>query len=392
MTGAPVFAIMSLMRSTRTYTFTGKLSPRVHRNLDAFLSQQRVLWNAALEERISAWEKAGKNISRFDQFRSLSEIRQDSEFSQYHITCQRTVLKRLDGAFKSFFVRVKRGDKPGFPRFRGQNRPIRSFETDTFTVKQSGKFYTVNIKGIGKIRFKADETVTDMPRLLRVVKTPLRVKVQFVCDREIEDRTDTRPPVGIDLGVKSRVALSSGEISPGVKNGTEKVKRLQRKLSRAKRGSNNRRKIKTALSKEHQRIKERAQGAVHELTAELVKRHSARFFVEDLQIGNMVKNRKLARSIHEQQWGSLVHVLSYKAVEAGGWVERVNPAFTSQACAQCGALPDIPIGLKVRMYACKSCGRECDRDVNAAKNILSVGLRSHGRVGQSRRDRRMKAS
>ena len=251
----PVSAKLSVMRSTRTHTFTGKLSPAVHRNLDAFLHQQRTLWNAALEERISAWQKAGISITAYDQCKSLTEIRQDAEFSRYQAISQRAVLFRLDKAFKSFFAREKRGDKPGFPRFRGENRPIRSFETDSFTVRQSGKFYSVSLKGIGKIRFKADGIVSDMPKLLRVVRTPLRVKVQFVCERELEVQADNRPPVGIDVGIKSQVALSTGETSPGMKDDTSRVKGLQRKLSRAKRGSNNRQKIKTALSKEHQRIR-----------------------------------------------------------------------------------------------------------------------------------------
>ena len=272
----PVSDTVSVMRSARTHTFTGKLSPSVHRNLDAFLAQQRALWNAALEERISAYQKAGISISAYDQFKSLTEIRHSPEFSQYHVACQRAVLKRLDKAFRAFFARSKRGDKPGFLRFRGENRPIRSFETDKFTTRSSGKFYSVNIKGIGKIRFKSDATVTEMPKLLRVVRTPLRVKVQFVCEREMETKTDHRPPVGIDVGITSQIALSTGETSPGVQDDTDKLKSLQRKLSRAKRGSNNSKKVKASLSKEHQRIRERARGVVHELTAELVKKHSGR--------------------------------------------------------------------------------------------------------------------
>ena len=113
----------------RTYTYTAKLSAAVHARLAAFLEQQRLLYNAALEERIGAYRKAGVSVSLYDQNKSVTLLREDAEFSQYDLKCQRSALFTLDRAFKSFFRRVKAGQKPGFPRFKSKDRGMRSCST-----------------------------------------------------------------------------------------------------------------------------------------------------------------------------------------------------------------------------------------------------------------------
>ena len=154
------------------------------------------------------------------------------------------------------------------------------------------------------------------------------------------------------------------------------LKRRQRILSRAKKGSNNREKKRRWLAKAWQRVTEREQGKVHELTSALLKEFGCRFIVEDLKIPNMVKNRHLSRSILEQQWGFFVQCLTYKAESAGGWVIKVDPRNTTQQCSGCGSIPRDKIGLDQRMYHCYACGMVLDRDVNAAVNILHRGLTS----------------
>ncbi|MDE2762280.1 MAG: transposase, partial [Gemmatimonadota bacterium] len=196
-------------------------------------------------------------------------------------------------------------------------------------------------------------------------------KVQLVVERQIEVSPDRRPMVGLDMGVASRLALSTGEIVPGVKLDRSELKRRQRRLSKAKRGSRNRVKRKAELAREWQRVREREHGRLHELTADLVKRVSANLAVEDLRIPNMVRNRRLARSIHEQQWGAIVRMLSYKAESAGGSVTTVAPHHTSRECSACGRRRDIT--LAVRVYRC-GCGLVLDRDVNAARNVLQRAM------------------
>ena len=231
----------------------------------------------------------------------------------------------------------------------------------------------MSVKGVG--RFKFGRKLPDGEiKMIRVVKTARRVMLQFVMEHPSDPVVDHRPSVGIDVGITNRLALSTGAKEPKRTLERGAIKRRQRRVSRAKRGANNRRKRVLSLRKEWQRVAEKERGYLHELTAGLVRDVSARWVVEDLEIGNMVRNHKLARSILEQQWGKFVELLTYKAESAGGWVTRVDPRGTSQRCNACGSVPEKAIDLSVRTYRCASCGLEIDRDVNAAKNVLSLGL------------------
>ena len=170
-----------------------------------------------------------------------------------------------------------------------------------------------------------------------------------------------------------------------------RARRLQRKLSKAVKGSNSRIKKRVVYAKERARISEREKQAMHRLTSELVKKHK-HFVVEDLAFQNMTRSAKgdaenpgthvaqksgLNRSILEQYWGYFVQLLTYKAASAGGWVERVPPHNTSRLCSGCGwKHPDLT--LKVRVFECAICGLCLCRDCNAAINIKHRSTRWSG--------------
>ena len=142
---------------TRTLVFRAKLSRRTHASLEAFLEEMRHLWNAALEERIDAYRKAGVSITWVDQFKALTEIRRAvSGYALCSLEAQRSVLKRLDRAFQSFFRRHAAGQKPGFPRFRSRRRSVRSFDVPAPKIHRKGRWNTVSVKGIGKFRFAGE--------------------------------------------------------------------------------------------------------------------------------------------------------------------------------------------------------------------------------------------
>ena len=149
-----------------------------------------------------------KSTSNYDLYKQLTECRELDEFNQFNVTIQRTVLNRLHKAFQSFFYRIKRGENPGFPRFKGKDRQIRSFETSQFNIKQQGKYNVVKIKGIGKFRFKGE--VPENVKFVRIVKTPLRVKIQIIHEKSLAIENDSRELLGIDVGIKSRITLSNG--------------------------------------------------------------------------------------------------------------------------------------------------------------------------------------
>lgn len=290
--------------SVRTLRFPAKLNRITHAALERFLEDQRNLWNAALQERSDAYRKCGKAISAYDQCKSLTAIRRDDpqHYARIAVHAQRSILFRLDKAFKAFFGRVKRGEKPGFPRYRSRRRAVRSFETDAFRVHRQGSWQAVTIKGIGRFRFRGE--IDGWARVLRIVRSPRRVEVQIVVELAQQDiADDARAPVGIDVGIRARVALSGGEIVPG--NPLDRAELRQRRVSRAQRGSKSRRKKVCALAKEWQRVTERERGRLHELTSRLVREQGPRFHVEALRILNMTKNHRLARAILEQTLGRL---------------------------------------------------------------------------------------
>ncbi len=290
----------------KTHTYTAKLSPAVHERLTTFLEPQRLLYHAGLEERLGADRKAGVSVSLYDQYKSLTVLRADPEFSQYALKGQRSCLFTLDRAFKAFFRRVKAGQKPGFPRFKGRDRGMRSFSTSQPRLKQHGKWHARSIKGIGRLRFKgqADGTVVKV----RVVQTPLRV-----CGQLVVELPDTQPPfslpLGIDVGIAARITLSDGQRWTTNAVDRERLTVLQQRLAAAKKGAKMRQKRKRMLAKEWQRVRDRERAIRHEMPADLIKKTKC-YYVEDLPVQNMLGNRHLARSIAEQQWSTFVQMLT----------------------------------------------------------------------------------
>ena len=358
-----------------TLTRTAKLSASTHISLNAFLKQQRELWKAALAERIDAYLKFGIFISFFDQCKSLTLMRAaDAEFMPYHLMPQRSVLNKLHKAMIAFFGRVKKGEKPGFPRFRGRNRAVNAFDIPNPLIRQKGKYWRLWVKGIGNFRFTPRQGFENVPvKAARVVVTPCRVTVQLIVENT-PTQDQGQAAVGIDLGLKTCITLSNGVQYAKRIRDNNKIMQWQKQLAKAEKGSNSRRKKKKQVAPACQRIALSESNLLPRITTALVKNQSNKFYIEKLNITGMVKNHKLAKSRHEQTWGMFQEKPACKAENAGGWVRLVNPKTTSQRCHECQGMPAIKLTLADRTYRCQHCGYEADRDVNAAKNILSIGL------------------
>ena len=345
------------------------LSRQVHENIEGMLLHLKDLYNSALEERINCYQKTGNLLSFYDQAKSLTELRQDDEYADYSVIAQRSMLKHVDFAFKSFFRRIKSGQTPGFPRFKGRYRKIRSFEMPVTRIgRHSDDLSFINIKGIGKIKFKHLPEVNKIKQV-RLVKTALGVKIQFVADIDKAIKSQGEM-IGIDLGISNRLVTSNGEYLDGKKLDRSELKRKQKQLSRSQKGSNNRSKKRQALAKEWQRTTIQERNEIHRVTTDIVKRYNT-IVLEKLNTKGMVKNKHLSRSIHEQQWGMMTQMLQYKAANAGGEMIFVDPKYTSQDCSGCGHRQKM--SLDKRTYHCSKCDLKLDRDHNAAINILTKG-------------------
>lgn len=307
---------------------------------------------------------------------------EDQRTDQWGSSIQRSVLQRIRRGYEKFFR-----DHKGLPRFKSIDNGVHSFETEATKPRKrrDGNGHYVQIKGIGRLSFTDRRRVLDSAtvKIVRVVRTPLRYEIQLVCDVDKGLKAvDKRDVVGVDLGVKATATLSNGAQYGPIAVDDTRRKCMQRKVSRATKSSNGRRKAKVLLAKESRRVAERRRGAVHEMTTAIVRDQSANLVIEDLKVANMTRaggSRKkgLNRAILNQNLGSIATQLIYKAESAGGQCVEVAPHNTTQECSNCYSLPRSRVTLSQRIYECEHCGHVQDRDVNAARNVRRKGLPLH---------------
>jgi putative transposase len=321
------------------------------------------LYNAALEHRIRAYEK-GVSVRVNEQIMSLPVIRRDlPHIGRWSATAEQQVMRKLDKTFQAFFGRIRRGDKAGFPRFRPRDRyHAADFRVgDGMTVRKNGKLTFVGIPGEIKVRWHRD--LPSKPKSMILSRNAGKWYAIFHVEVAAVERASS-DSVGIDLGLTSFVALSNGETvdRPRVtKANAKKLRRLQRALSRCKRGSKVRSKRKLAVAKHQAHIANIRRDFLHKESWKLVNRYG-RIAVEDLNIKGLARGM-LAKAVHEASWGQFVQMVRYKAESAGGEVIEVDPRGTSQTCPECGTVARKTLAERVH---CCDCGCSLDRDVVAA--------------------------
>ena len=202
----------------------------------------------------------------------------------------------------------------------------------------------------------------------------------IVCETEPQNEHSTcnHPAIGIDVGLKSFLTDSEGNMVENpryYRKSQRTLRRKQRAMCRRKKGSHRRRKAAKNVAKTHLKISRQRRDFLFK-TARPYAEQYQHIAVEDLNICGMVKNHSLAKSISDASWGEFLTILEDKAERAGHQVVRVNPRYTSQKCYRCDEV--VQKSLSVRTHICPSCGYIEDRDVNAAKNILKVARPGHG--------------
>ncbi|MEK6878453.1 MAG: RNA-guided endonuclease TnpB family protein [Nanoarchaeota archaeon] len=337
--------------------------------LNKTISDCCFVYNKLLETKINAYKTDKTNLSQFD----LGKLTKDFNFS-IHSQVKQNISKRINDAFNNFFRRIKeKKGKAGFPRFKNLNK------YKSITYPQSGfKFISdkkLFVSKIGNIKIILHRIPKGKLKTFTIKRTALGWFAIFSCsDVPIEHIEVEDNHIGIDVGIESFAVLSNGEKieSPKflIKSG-KKLSKLQRRLSRKKKGSANRRKAKFKIARLHQRIFNQRQDFLHKTSFSLIKQFKI-ISVEKLQIKNMVKNHHLARSISDASWGCFVQMLSYKVEKTGGQIVKVNPKNTSRTCSKCGNIQDMP--LANREFKCLRCGFVCHRDLNASINLDRVGL------------------
>ncbi|GGI92145.1 RNA-guided endonuclease InsQ/TnpB family protein [Deinococcus wulumuqiensis] len=349
----------------------------------------RTLYNAALEQRISAYKKQGKTVTGYDQQKELTALKEACpEFAGVYSHVLQEPLERLDKTYKSFFARVKRGEKAGFPRFKPAGR-WNSFKFKEVWDKKKGRWLSpgrptddgkrINIPKIGSVKIKFHRPLEGTPKTLQIVLDVNEWYAVYTCEVAKNPLPATGSSVGVDVGTTWFAITSDGEFVENprhLKNGLRKLRVQQRTVTRRKKGSNRRRKAVKLVAKTHQKIRRQRLDFHHKTARKMVNEHDV-IAHEDLKVSNMVQSN-LARSISDAGWSQFFTLLAMKAESAARRVVPVAPNYTSQRCHQCGhACRENR--LSQARFKCVSCGHEANADHNAALNILDkAGARPSG--------------
>lgn len=425
-----VVSISKWIPITKAYKYEMKPSKNQEVKMNKTLSICRHLYNDTLSERKEGWENGQWNVGYYDQATYLPDLKnKNKDLCEVQSQILQNVIKRVEVAYQNFFRRVKQnkegGDggngssykKPGFPRFKGYGR------YDSFTFPQYGNGCDIRRKNndilrlskIGDIKFIKHRNIGDpgIPYLIKTVTIKKEIDKYFVVFA-VETFSEIDIPilpkeinedkiVGIDVGLEKLATLSNGKIIEApeyLRESEKKLAKTQRRLSRKKRyekiidinkkiskgekidkeiekkrikvNSKNREKQIIKVRKIHRKITNQRRNFNHEVSRTLVNNFDVIAF-EKLNIQNMVKNHRLAKSISDASWYQIQMFTNYKAEWAGKTVIFVDPNRTSKECHVCGNLEDMK--LSDRTFRCSKCGLILDRDINAAINIQNRGMK-----------------
>ncbi|WP_405563299.1 transposase [Streptomyces phaeochromogenes] len=394
----------------RAYKFLLRPTVRQTRALGEMLRDHCSLYNGALQERRDAYRHSSKTTVRYGmQSGQLKEIRAFDPVCQgrWSFSSQQATLRRLDKAFAAFFRRVKSGDAPGYPRFRGVNR----FDTVAFPKDGDGCRWNstphdlttrVRFQGVGHVKVNQHRAVAGRVKTVSVKREGRRWFVVLTAEQDQpEPLPVTGSVVGIDLGIANFLADSGGGFVPNPRHGRRaaaKLEAAQQALSRfprckAKDRTANHRRAVDRVAQLHGKVRRQRLDHAHKTALGLVRGHDV-IAHEDLTIRNMSKapapkpapdqpgiflpngaaaKAGLNRSIADAGWGVFLTILHAKAESAGREVIAVDPRNTSRQCPECGhtAKENRPTQEK---FHCLACGHTAHADTVGATNVLRAGL------------------
>ncbi|WP_017303677.1 RNA-guided endonuclease InsQ/TnpB family protein [Spirulina subsalsa] len=300
----------------------------------------------------------------------------DTPFVSYlNSTARQASAERAWLAISRFYSNCKKGlAQKGYPKFKKFSRSV-EYKTSGWKLAEDKKSIHITDKtGIGKLKLIGSYNREILDKLLikrvRLIKRADGFYCQFVLDLErIEPFDFTGKEVGIDVGLNHFLTDSNGNKIDNprfLRKAEKRLKKAQRQLSKKKKGSNKRQKQKSKVARLHLKVSRQRKDFVVKTAKALIQSNDLVVY-EDLKVCNMLKNRKLAKSISDASWSMFTDWLDYFGKIHGKFVIAVNPQYTSQQCSSCGNI--VKKTLSVRTHIC-SCGCVLDRDENAAKNLL----------------------
>jgi len=345
----------------------------------------RFIYNNALNYKMIMYNDYKVNVSKYDIIKQITDVKKENDFhwlNEVKAECLQNTIDNLESAYKGFF----KGS--GFPKFKNKKAK------QSFVQKQNFKILEHTNKLVflkKKIKFKcskqnADEIRTSKIKRIIYSKDNLNnYYASILIEFEPKTLEHNDNEVGIDLGLKHFLITSDGEFIDNPKlfrKSEKKLVRQQRKLSRTKKGSNNRNKQRLKVGKIHKKISNQRNHFLHQISNKIINENQI-ISLETLIVKNMIKNHNLAKSIQDASWSTFVTMLIYKADWYDKEIKRISTfAPSSKTCSNCGWYnPNLT--LKDRTFICKECDYKEDRDINASKNILNFSREELPRINAS---------
>ena len=354
--------------------------------INKLLGCYRVVYNQCLTRKIKSYEenKISENRTSLGHF-IHHELLKDDNFvwlREQNTKVLKQALIDMLNAYKNFFEK-----HTGYPRFKSKkDKQSCRFELGAISKKNIYTNYKLSLANIKNVKFRCSKKYAEYLqkhkeniRQATLTKLPcgeyyLSVLVDGDLTRKVKESHYT---IGIDLGVKDFIVTSDGEVFENLhfkKSESDKIKRLQKQLSRKENNSNNRNKTRIKLAKIYKRISDKKQYYLHQVSNTLINENQV-ICMEDLNVKGMLRNHKLAESIQELNFGEFKRMLEYKANWYGRklvFVDRFYPS--SKTCNHCGYV-NKKLKLSDRQWVCPDCGEIIERDYNAALNIRDEGIR-----------------
>ena len=348
----------------------------------------RVVYNQCLARKINSYKenKVSENLSTLGHF-VHHELLKDDNFiwlREQNTKVLKQAVNDMLSSYKNFFTQ-----HTGYPKFKSKkdNKQSCRFEIGAISKRNDYTTYKLSLANIKNVKFKCNKKYAEYLqkyksniRQATLSKLPCReFYLSILVDGDLTHKglRDTNNVVGIDLGVKDFVITSEGEVFDNLhfnKSQSNKIKRLQRHLSRKQKGGNNRNKARIKLAKLYKKINDKKRYYLHQVSNTLINENQV-ICMEDLNVKGMLRNHKLAESIQEMNFGEFKRILEYKAKWYNRkivYVDRFYPS--SKTCNHCGHI-NKQLKLSDRQWICPKCGEVIERDYNAALNILDEGLR-----------------